>query len=62
MCVKLGFWSEGKIEGMRARGGHQVDFSWKDGTVTDYRIRSIEPGTVQVRVNGKVKTVKTESI
>lgn len=55
-------WPEGKVVGMRARGGHQVDFSWKDGKVTDYRIRSIEPGEVQVRVNGEIKTVRTESI
>ena len=54
-------WPSGKVTGLRARGGHQVDITWNEGQVTDYRIRSREPSTVTVRVNGQTRTVKTET-
>jgi len=55
-------WPEGKVTGMRARGGHVVDFTWKDGKVTDYQIRSKTPGKVTVRVNGELKTVNSRTM
>lgn len=55
-------WPQGKVTGMKARGGHVVDFSWKDRKVTDYKIRSLQPGKVRVRVNGTEKTINTKSI
>ena len=54
-------WPSGKVTGLRARGGYQVDFEWKDGKVTDYRIRSKQPGEVKVSVNGETKTVAAET-
>ncbi|MDZ7692440.1 MAG: hypothetical protein U5K69_15115 [Balneolaceae bacterium] len=27
-------WSTGSVEGFRARGGYEVNFSWKDGAIT----------------------------
>lgn len=54
-------WPEGRVRGMRARGGHQVDFSWKDGKVTSFKIRSKQPGKIKVRVNGESKTVQSEA-
>jgi len=50
-------WPEGEVTNMRARGGHVVDFSWKNGKVTDFRIRSKNPGQVKVRIGGELKTV-----
>ena len=49
-------WPSGVVKGLRARGGFSVDIAWKDGKVTDYRIRAATPGPVKVRVNGHVKT------
>ena len=42
-----------------ARGGFTVDIEWKDGKVTNYRIRSKEPREVKLRVNGETKTIKS---
>jgi alpha-L-fucosidase 2 len=50
-------WASGSVTGLRARGGFEVDFDWKDGKVTIYRIRSQEPREVKLRVNGETKTI-----
>jgi alpha-L-fucosidase 2 len=55
-------WPQGKVTGMRARGGHEVDFESKDGKVTDFRIRSKKPTEVSVRVNGETRKVRTEKL
>lgn len=53
-------WSSGSVKGLRARGGLTVDFEWKDGKVRNYRISSVKPREVRVRINGAVKTVHTQ--
>ena len=53
-------WSTGKVTGLRARGNYIVDIAWHDGQVTSYRIASVEPREVKVRVNGAVQTVMAE--
>lgn len=53
-------WSKGKVTGLRARGGFTVDFEWKQGKVTTYRIASLQPGDVEVQVNGETKTVRSQ--
>jgi alpha-L-fucosidase 2 len=55
-------WPAGRVTGLRARGGFTVDMEWKDGKVTDYAIRSAQPKSVAVRVNGAVKTVRSERL
>jgi alpha-L-fucosidase 2 len=54
-------WPEGKVTGLRARGNFTVDITWKAGKVTDYRIASPEPREVKVRVNGELKTVRSQT-
>ena len=53
-------WPEGKVRGLRARGGFEVDIEWKDGKVTNFRLAASKSQPVQVRVNGEVKTVNSE--
>ena len=55
-------WPNGKVTGLRARGGFTVDIEWKDGKVTYYRIAAKDGGPVKVRVNGEVKTVNAEML
>jgi alpha-L-fucosidase 2 len=53
-------WAGGSVKGLRARGGVEVDVSWKDGKLTTYSIRSKVPREVTVRVNGEVKKATAE--
>jgi alpha-L-fucosidase 2 len=53
-------WASGRVKGLRARGGVEVDVSWQDGKVTTYRIRSKVPREVTVRVNGEVRKATAE--
>lgn len=53
-------WPDGSVRGLRARGGFEVDFSWKDGKVTDWRIRSGDGRECTLRVNGETKSVPSE--
>lgn len=55
-------WKDGHILGLRARGNFTVDMKWKDGKVTDYRITSPQAADVRLKVNGEVKTVKSETL
>lgn len=51
-------WKEsGQIKGFKARGNFTVDFEWKDGKVTHYRVTSPMPTHVKVKVNGEIKEI-----
>jgi alpha-L-fucosidase 2 len=55
-------WPDGKVTGLRARGGYTVDIEWKHGKVSSYRIASALPRAVKVRANGELKTVISEKL
>lgn len=55
-------WSHGKVSGLRARGGFFIDMEWKESRVTSFRIAADEAKTVQVRVNGEVKSAVAERL
>ena len=55
-------WSSGSVKGLRARGGFFIDIIWKDKKVTNYRIASEKGEKAIVRVNGVLKTVKSEKL
>lgn len=49
--------ASGRVRGLKARGNFTVDFRWKDGRVTEYRINSPSPVRVTVKVNGQIKKI-----
>src|SRR5690606_28438967 len=54
--------SYGNVQGLKAKGNVTVDLKWKNGKVVHYKLRSPETKTVQVKVNGKLKKIKTQKI
>jgi alpha-L-fucosidase 2 len=55
-----GAWRDGSVAGLRARGGYEVDVTWRDGLVTAARVTA-KPGsgagTVRVRAGAKTVAV-----
>ena len=54
-------WKEGFVSGLCARGGFEVSFEWKNGTVRDCSIKSKTGGTVTLSYNGQQKTLKLKA-
>jgi alpha-L-fucosidase 2 len=52
---------QGSVTGLRARGGHELDFSWEDGKVTKVTLRSRIGSPLKLRIGEKVTDVKTEA-
>lgn len=42
-------WKEGKVKGLRARGGFELDFQWKDGKLVQASLFSEKGGSCTVR-------------
>ncbi|MCD8298979.1 MAG: glycoside hydrolase family 95 protein [Opitutae bacterium] len=56
-------WRNGKVRGLKARGNITVDFEWKAGRVTSFRLWSPEPQEVLLVMNdGKPRKIMTKAI
>jgi alpha-L-fucosidase 2 len=42
-------WRRGRVGGLRARGGYELDLAWADGALQQASIRATRPGLCQVR-------------
>ncbi len=42
-------WSEGKVKGLRARGGFEVDMEWQQGQVAETKVKSDLGGVLRIR-------------
>jgi len=51
-------WPTGRVTGLRARGGFEIDLSWKDGVVQRAAVRSLLGRTLHLRYGEVVRTVE----
>jgi len=54
-------WSEGRVSGIRARGGYEIDMAWKNGQVTEATIKATADGRTTLLYNGKRKPLKLKA-
>ncbi len=54
-------WSAGKVTGLRARGGFEVDIAWKDGRLTSVRLHSLLGQRTVVRYGSKTHPVEAKA-
>jgi alpha-L-fucosidase 2 len=46
-------WPDGRVRGLRARGGFEVDLAWRQGRLIEARIRASRDGTLRLRYGEK---------
>ena len=51
-------WPDGKVSGLRGRGGYDVDIEWKAGCLVKAAIRPLRTGECVVKKRGRKYTVK----
>jgi alpha-L-fucosidase 2 len=54
-------WQEGSVKGLRARGGFDVDISWKNGRLLDAAVTSKLGNTCLIKSTQKINIPKSES-
>jgi alpha-L-fucosidase 2 len=48
-------WPSGRVSGLRARGGCEVDIEWREGRLGKATIRATKAGPVRVRAAGRIE-------
>lgn len=54
--------ASGTVKGLKARGNYTVDMTWKNGLVTNYKIRGAATHKVKVKINGVIKEIQPTKI
>jgi len=50
-------WPTGRVTGLRARGGFEIDLSWKNGSLERASVRSLTGGALRLRRGEAVRTL-----
>lgn len=53
-------WPDGKVEGLRAIGGFEIDIAWEDGELTEVRVRSDLGNECRLKYGDKEVSFETE--
>ncbi len=53
-------WASGKVKGLKARGGFEIDMEWKNKKISHVRIKSHLGGNCRIQTNHKVKVKNIE--
>jgi alpha-L-fucosidase 2 len=51
-------WPSGSVQGVRARGGFELDIEWRDGRLVSVRVRGTPGGEARLRYGDTVRTVR----
>ncbi|GAB4129559.1 MAG: glycoside hydrolase family 95 protein [Roseiflexaceae bacterium] len=54
-------WSNGRISGLRARGGLTIDLAWQQGALSSARVHTSQPGTYQFRIGDTLRSLSVET-
>ena len=53
-------WSQGRVTGLRARGGFEIDIAWRDSKLTTATIRSIAGTACKVRYGQQLADINLQ--
>ena len=51
-------WPQGRISGIRARGGFELDLAWKDGALQEYTLRSLNGQPAVIRIGDQQQRIQ----
>jgi alpha-L-fucosidase 2 len=54
-------WKTGKVTGLRARGGFEIDLSWSNGLLESARVRSLLGKSLRLRRGGTMRVLERTS-